>query len=86
VVASDIEGYREVVTAETALRVPPGDVAALADAVEALLADEPRRLAMAAAARRLAEERYSWSDIARRLEAIYERVVGTEARPEAQAA
>jgi glycosyltransferase involved in cell wall biosynthesis len=41
---------------------------------------------MAAAARRLAEERYSWSDIARRLEAIYERVVGTEARPEAQAA
>jgi hypothetical protein len=41
---------------------------------------------MAEAARRLAEERYSWSDVARRLESIYERVVGTEARPEAQAA
>jgi len=39
---------------------------------------------MGAAARRLAEERYAWSDIARRLEAIYERVAGTEA--EAQAA
>ena len=54
------------------------------DAVEALVADEPRRVAMGAAARRLAEERYAWSDIARRLEAIYERVAGTEA--EAQAA
>jgi phosphatidylinositol alpha-mannosyltransferase len=84
VVSSDIEGYREVVTPETAVVVPPGDVRALVDAVEALVADEPRRVAMGAAARRLAEERYAWSDIARRLEAIYERVAGTEA--EAQAA
>jgi phosphatidylinositol alpha-mannosyltransferase len=84
VVASDIEGYREVVTPETSVRVPAGDVAALVDAVESLLADEPRRAAMGAAARRLAEARYSWGDIARRLEAIYERVTGTEA--EAQAA
>ena len=84
VVASDIEGYREVVTPETAVPVPPDDVPALVGAVEALLADEPRRAAMGAAARRLAEERYAWSDIARRLEAIYERVGGTEA--EAQAA
>ena len=29
VVASDIEGYREVVTPETAVSVPPGDVGAL---------------------------------------------------------
>ncbi len=84
VVASDIEGYREVVTPETSVAVPAGDVPALVDAVERLLADEPRRAAMGAAARRLAEARYSWSDIARRLEGIYERVMGTEA--EAQAA
>jgi phosphatidylinositol alpha-mannosyltransferase len=84
VVASDIEGYREVVTPETAVAVPPGDGHALADAVESLLADEPRRAAMGTAARRVAEEHYAWSDIARRLEAIYERVTGTEA--EAQAA
>ena len=75
VVASDIEGYREVVTTDTAVSVPPGDVRALVDAVEALLADEPRRAAMGASARRRAEERFSWADIARRLEAIYERVV-----------
>ena len=84
VIASDIEGYREVVTPDTAVSVPAGDVQALVDVVESLLADEPRRAAMGAAARRLAEARYSWSDIARRLEEVYERVTGTEA--EAQAA
>ena len=84
VVASDIEGYREVVTDDTAVPVPAGDTGALVDAVESLLADEPRRAAMGAAARRLAEERYSWRDIARRLEEIYVRV--TEAEAEARAA
>ena len=83
VVASDIEGYREVVTPDTAVPVPAGDVDALVDGVEALLDDEPRRAAMGAAARRLAEERYSWRDIARRLEGIYERVTGTEAEARA---
>jgi phosphatidyl-myo-inositol alpha-mannosyltransferase len=78
VVASDIDGYREVVTPETALSVPPDDVGALVAAVESLLADEPRRAAMGAAARRRAEEHFAWPDIARRLEGIYERVV---ARP-----
>ena len=81
VVASDIEGYREVVTPETAVSVPPGDGAALVAAVEGLLADEPRRAAMGAAARRRAEEHFAWPDIARRLEKIYERVI---ARPPAR--
>ena len=75
VVASDIEGYREVVTPETAVSVAPGDPGALADAVATLLADEPRRTAMGVAARALARERYAWPDIAARLEGIYERVV-----------
>jgi phosphatidyl-myo-inositol alpha-mannosyltransferase len=77
-VASDIEGYREVVTTDTAVAVPPGDVGALVDAVDALLADEDRRAAMGAAARTHAEEQFAWPDIARRLEEIYERVVGAE--------
>ena len=84
VVGSDIEGYREVMTPEIAHTVPPGDVTALVDAVETLLGDEPRREAMGAAARRLAGERYSWVDIAARLEGIYERV--TEPPAEARAA
>ena len=75
VVASDIPGYREVVTPQTAVAVPPGDVDALADAVELLVADEPGRAAMGAAARELAVGRYAWADIARRLEMVYVRVV-----------
>ena len=75
VVASDIDGYREVVTPETAVSVPPGDVDALVGAVESLLADEPRRVAMGEAARHRAEEHFAWPDIARRLEAIYERLL-----------
>ena len=78
VIASDIEGYREVVTPETALSVTAGEPGGLAEAVAALLGDEPRRKAMGTAARALARERYAWPDIAARLEAIYERVAGRE--------
>jgi phosphatidylinositol alpha-mannosyltransferase len=76
VVASDIEGYRDVMTPETGLSVPPGDPAALADALVRLLADEERRCRFGLAARRLAEERYSWDEIGRRLLQVYERVLG----------
>ena len=79
VVASDIDGYREVVTAETATSVPPDDVPALVDGVERLLADEEQRVAMGAAARAHAERNYAWPDIAARLEGIYERVVSSQA-------
>ena len=76
VVASDIGGYRDVMTPETAAAFPPGDTKALADAVESLLADESRREAMGAAGRRLAQERYAWESIAQRLVGIYERLAG----------
>jgi phosphatidyl-myo-inositol alpha-mannosyltransferase len=75
VVASDITGYRDVMTDETGLLVPPGDPDALANALVALLEDEPGRRLLGEAARRLAQERYSWDDIARRLAAIYEGLV-----------
>ena len=81
VVASDLAGYRSVMTSETGLLVPPGDVDALVGAVAGLLADEPRRQALGAAGRRLAVERYSWDRIATRLVGIYDRV--SEARPAA---
>ena len=79
VVASDIEGYRDVMTAETSVPVPPGDADALAEALVSLVDDEPRRLALAAAARELAIDRYSWDDIGRRLLGIYESV--TDVKP-----
>jgi len=54
--------------------VPPGDPAALAEAVTSLLADEPGRERQGGAARKLALERYACDDIARRLAATYERL------------
>jgi phosphatidylinositol alpha-mannosyltransferase len=75
-ICSDIPGYREVVDPAVSISVPPGDVAALTDAVCDLVADEPRRERMGQAARELAVERYSWPGIARRLVEIYEQVAG----------
>ena len=80
VVASDIEGYRDVAGPETSVLVPPGDHEALAEALVTLLEDEGRRGALGEAGRRVAEERYSWDAIAARLVEIYGGLVGTPAR------
>jgi phosphatidyl-myo-inositol alpha-mannosyltransferase len=80
VVASDIDGYREVMTEEAGVSFPAGDERALADAVAGLLGDERRRAMLGEGARRLAVERYSWDDIARRLVEIYELVAGRQRR------
>ena len=74
VVASDIPGYRAVMTDETGVLVPPGDARALADALVGMLADEDRRRRLAERAREIAIEHYGWENIAVRLEQIYEEV------------
>jgi phosphatidylinositol alpha-mannosyltransferase len=74
VIASDIDGYREVMTKEAAVSFPAGDADALTEALVGLLEDEPRRGALGEGARREAIAHYSWDDIARRLHGIYERV------------
>jgi phosphatidyl-myo-inositol alpha-mannosyltransferase len=76
VVASDIPGYRGVMEPNAGVLVPPGEPRALAEAVERLLADEPRREALGRCARELAEAKYSWDDIAGRLSEIYEELAG----------
>jgi phosphatidylinositol alpha-mannosyltransferase len=76
VVASDIAGYRDVMTPDAGVTVPPGDPAALADAVVGLVGDEARRAQLGEAARALATEKYSWDSIAQRLVQIYELVSG----------
>jgi phosphatidylinositol alpha-mannosyltransferase len=75
VIASDIDGYREVMTEETGVSFPAGDARALSDTVVGLLEDEPRRARLGEGARREAVERYSWPDIGRRLVEIYEQAV-----------
>ena len=80
VVASDIEGYADVATAETSVLVPPGDAAALTRALVGVLENERRRMGLGHAARALAEQRYSWDGIAKRLVEIYESLAGARRR------
>jgi phosphatidyl-myo-inositol alpha-mannosyltransferase len=80
VVASDIGGYREVVTPDTGVLVPPGDHQALAQALVALLEDEPRRRALGERARRIAQARYSWERIATQLVDVYESLIASPSR------
>jgi phosphatidylinositol alpha-mannosyltransferase len=79
VVASDIGAYRQVATPDAGVLTPPGDDAALADAVVAMLADEPARVRRGAAARELAVTRYAWPGVAAQLAGLYERLLAGEA-------
>jgi phosphatidyl-myo-inositol alpha-mannosyltransferase len=78
VVASNIPGYAQVMSPQVGTLVPPGDPAALASALVALLEDEPRRQLLGAAARKRALERYAWATLARRLLEIYQELTGTQ--------
>jgi len=71
IVASDIEGYREILDpGREALLFPNREPAALAAAVVRILRDPDLARAMGAAGREKAE-RYSWAGIARELETMY---------------
>ena len=64
VVASDVGGLRDlVVDGETGLLVPPGDVAALREALERLLGDADLRRRLGAAARERIRELASWERV-----------------------
>jgi len=75
VVASDIDGYRELVTSETGMLTPAGDPEALAETVAGLVADEVARARRGEAARKLAAARYAWPELAAGLVACYERAL-----------
>jgi glycogen synthase len=85
VVASDVGGIPEVVRpGETGLLVPPGDVDALAAALDRLVAEPPLRARLATGSRRRATD-YAWPALAARVAAVYARVTGRDAPAEAAA-
>jgi glycosyltransferase involved in cell wall biosynthesis len=74
-VATDVGGTREAVVPETGLLVPPGDPAALAEAVVALLQDPQRRAAMGAASRARHAERFTVERMVGATAALYDRLL-----------
>ena len=75
VVASDIGGLAEEVRhGETGLLVPADDPAALASALNELLADRSRAEAMGATGRRLVEQEFAWDKIAARTADLYRKL------------
>ncbi|MEZ5283142.1 MAG: glycosyltransferase family 4 protein [Acidimicrobiales bacterium] len=75
VVASDLPGYRNVVsTGDEALLVAPGDAKALASGLERVLADEVLRRQLVDAGR-LRAESFSMARLAERYEAIYREAI-----------
>jgi len=74
-VAFAVGGIPEVtVSGETGLLVPLGDTAAMAGAVQALIADPVRRAALGRAAQKRARDNFSAAAIIPRYEALYRRV------------
>jgi glycosyltransferase involved in cell wall biosynthesis len=66
ILCSDLPPLREVLTPQNAVLLPPEDAAAWAAALQALREDPPRRVALAAQARRAAE-RHTWTARAARI-------------------
>jgi glycosyltransferase involved in cell wall biosynthesis len=73
-VVSQVGGLPEVAATGAAVAVPPGDPAALREALEALIADPQRRVRVAGAALAAARGPYSWDTAARQTLALYERI------------
>lgn len=72
VIASRIGGIVDIVAdQETGVLVPPGDPAALATALQTLLADPARSRRLGEAGRRRLAEHFSWDAILSRIETVY---------------
>jgi phosphatidylinositol alpha-mannosyltransferase len=75
VVASDIPGFRSVITnSHDGVLVPPRDAPAIAGAVEALLTNPAERARLGAAAVATAR-RYSWETVATDVLSFYEQTI-----------
>lgn len=80
-VLSDIGGFSEIAATGAGRLVPPGDPAALQEALVGVLGDVGVRARMADAALAAGRGPYSWDEAARRTLALYESVVGHNPPP-----
>jgi len=81
IVVTDVGSVREEVTHGVhGLVVPPEDPAALAAAINELMADPARRAVMGAAARERAEEMFTVATTVERYCGVYRRVLGSKSR------
>jgi glycosyltransferase involved in cell wall biosynthesis len=71
VVATNAGGLRHLVPDAGGRKVRPGDPSALADALVEVLADPGLRAAMGAFNRETVEQRFAWSRVGDRLDALY---------------
>jgi phosphatidylinositol alpha-mannosyltransferase len=79
VVASDIAGYRQVVThGRDGVLTTPGDPLELAEALRSLWLDPARRAQMSAAARERSTD-FAWPQVARQVAGVYRRAIAAPA-------
>jgi glycosyltransferase involved in cell wall biosynthesis len=79
-VASAVGGVPEVVTAETGVLFPPGDVEALAEGLVSLADAPDRRIGMGAGARARVLERYSASRLIADMDTLYSELLSDGSR------
>ena len=77
IVATENDGYRDLLGADEAVMVPTGDHAAFAEAILSLIADPERRRRMGEAGLAKAA-RYAWPRVTEQLVADYEEVLGRD--------
>jgi glycosyltransferase involved in cell wall biosynthesis len=80
IVATDVGGVREYLGPEAGILCPPGDAAALAQAIRQVFENPIRAAAMGAAARRRAA-RYDYAVVADQLRGVYEASLGFHRSP-----
>lgn len=78
-VLSSVGGFPEVAATGAARLVPPGDTAALAEALTELTADEAARAELASAAKNAAAGPFSWDEAARRTMGLYRELIEARA-------
>jgi phosphatidylinositol alpha-mannosyltransferase len=74
IVATENEGYKELLGSDESMLVPAGDPEAFAQAVIALLKDDGLRRRMGTSGRRKAM-RYSWDEVTKEIAACYDEIV-----------